>query len=112
MQNGETYEGYYDLDVQKITINGKSKEYSGLELSSEGFVTESTDAMTYPVGDELCLCDLKELLENPDVKYYDMQMDYTWDDPEHLVGTDEEEDTFYGEDGNVGKSFRIECEGK
>lgn len=239
---GATYEGYYDIGIQRITVNGTSKEYSGDALTYQGFVEESTDGLTYSVGDEVCLCDFEELLENPDeilnveldvvamnfetkdarhysyaftvenrklqletkeipfkhtltqedvtftfekicinshsqriyfhvtglpdqgldicmtpenrslysfglegtdnngnevfctleelkdgygyfliraysdveglnpdVEYYDMQMDYTWDDPEHLVGTNEEEGTFYGRAGDVGEPFRIEC---
>lgn len=46
-----------------------------------------------------------------DVKYYDMQMEYIWDDPEHLIGTDEEEGIFYGRMGTVGEKFRIACDG-
>lgn len=241
-ENSATYEGYYDLAVEKITINGKSKEYSGDELAYSSFVQESEDALTYTVGDEICLRDFREMLDDPDeiidvkidviatdfeseddrrysfafsvenrmlqletkeipfehtltqddvtftfekisinecsqkiyfhvtnlpdqgmdicmtpenrslyhfslegtdnngnevfctleelrdgygyfrilaysdvegldsdVEYYDMQMEYIWDDPEHLVCTDEEEGIFYGREGKVGKPFRIEC---
>ncbi len=241
-ENSATYEGYYDLAVEKITINGKSKEYLGDELAYSSFVQDSEDGLTYIVGDELCLCDFQEMLEHPDemidvkidviatdfenedsrhysyafsvknrmlqletkeipfehtltqddvtftfekicmnarsqkiyfhvtglpdqgldicmtpenrslyhfrlegtdnrgnevfctleelrdgygyfqiraysdvegldpdVEYYDLQMEYIWDDPEHLVGTDEEEGIFYGKEGRVGKPFRIDC---
>lgn len=241
-ENSATYEGYYDLAIEKITINGKSKEYLGDELSYSAFVQESEDALTYIVGDEICLHDFEEMLDDPNkiinvkidviatdseieddrhysfafsvenrmlqldtkeipfehtltqddvtfnfekisinecyqkiyfhvtnlpdqgmdicitpenrspylfsldgvddngkevfctleelrdgygyfliraysdfegldsnVEFYDMQMEYTWYDPEHLVCTDEEEGIFYGREGKVGKSFRIEC---
>lgn len=241
-ENSATYEGYYDLAVERVTINGKSKEYSGDELAYSSFVQDSEDGLTYIVGDELCLCDFQEMLQNPDemidvkidviatdfekeddrhysfafsvenrmlqletkeipfehtltqddvtfnfekicinersqkiyfhvtnlpdqgldicttpenrslyhfslegtdsngnevfctleelrdgygyfrilaysdvegldtdIKYYDMQMKYIWDDPEHLVGTDEEEGIFYGREGTVGEKFRIMC---
>lgn len=241
-ENSATYEGYYDLAVERITINGKSKEYSGDELAYSAFVQDSEDGLTYIVGDDICLHDFQEMLENPNemidvkidviatdfenednrhysfafsvenrmlqletkeipfehtltqddvtftfekicmnarsqkiyfyvtglpdqgfdicmtpenrslyhfslegtdnrgnevfctleelrdgygyfriraysdvegldpnVEYYDLQMEYIWDDPEHLVGMDEEESIFYGREGTVGERFRIVC---
>lgn len=240
--NSATYEGYFDIYVEKITINGKSKKYSDDELTYQDCGRESEDSLTYIVGDEMCLDDFEEILENPDdiidvkldvvavdfenedyrhysfsftvenrtlqletkeipfehtltqddvtftfekvrinahahkiyfhvtglpdqgldipitpenrslymfslegvdnngnevfavleelrngygyfliypysdvkgldenVEYYDMQMEYTWDDPEHLICTDEEEGIFYGRMGTVGEKFRIMC---
>ncbi|MGN0154792.1 MAG: DUF4179 domain-containing protein [Lachnospiraceae bacterium] len=240
-ENSETYKGYYDLVIDKITINGKTKKYVKGSRPTAGFTVESTDARTYPVYDEICLCDFKEILDNPkeildvkievsatngeedirhfsytfsvknrelqletkeipldqtfhqddvtftlekmcinthsqkiyfhvtglpdrgegivspnpeedpysftlegednngnevfaviaeirggygyfelypysdvvgldnEVKFYDMQMEYDWDDPEHIVCGDEEEGIWYGKTGKVGNPFRIKC---
>lgn len=241
----EIYKGYYDLAVEKITINGKTKRYSKdrEKIVIAGFTETSADERTYPVGDEICLCDFQEILNDsqeilnveldvaaindeendirhfsykfsvknrelqletkeislnqtfkqdditftfekmcintnsqriyfhatglpdsgPDivsphieddpysfglrgidsngnevvagiaeirdgygyfelstysdvvgldkeVKYYDLQMEYDWEDPEHIVCSDEEEGIWYGKSGKVGKPFRIDCQ--
>lgn len=244
--NSETFEGYYDLGIRKITINGKSIEYPKDEILFEGFYEESTDSCTYPVLGEQCLYELKEVLTDPEelldikmevvarspidsgkegwdyryftfgftvknrdlqletkeipinqtfvqddvtitidklcintysqkiyfnvtgmperkfrwgnyigddpyefgiegtdsngneifsgiqeirngygyfelhpysdtegldynVKYYDFQMEYSWDDPAHVVTDDEHEGIRYGKGGNVGEPFRVDC---
>ncbi len=237
-----TDEGYFDIGVEKITINGKSEKYSPDEMTGD-CSRLSEDTLTYIVGDEMCLCNFEEILKNPDniidvkldvvakdfenedtrhfsfaftvenrtlqletkeiplehtltqdnvtftfekirinahahkiyfhvtglpdqgldipvtpenrslytfglegvdnngnevfavleelrngygyfliypysdvkgldenVEYYDMKMEYTWLDPEQLVGTDEEEGIFYGREGVVGEKFRIVCD--
>ncbi len=243
-QSGDSYVGYYSLFVEKIVINGKTKKYAEdkSDLPAAGFSIESVDTYTYPVGDEICLCDYKEVLDNPmdilnvelevaaisdegedirhfsynfsvqnrelqletkeiplnqtfmqdditftfekmcintnsqkiffhvtglpddgtdmisphleeapysftlegkdnngnevfasigeirdgygyfelypysevvgldyQVQYYDLQMEYDWTDPEHIVCGDEEEGIWYGKSGKVGNAFRIDC---
>ena len=72
---GGTYEeGYYDIGIRKITINGKSKTYSKDEIMYDASVMDSTDSYTYPVEGEHCLCDFKEVLENPE-EILDIQLD-------------------------------------
>ena len=69
-------------------------------------ITEIRDGYGYF---ELSSCDSTVGLDYK-VKYYDLQMDYDWEDPEHIVCSDEEEGIWYGKSGKVGKPFRIDCQ--
>lgn len=72
--NSETYEGYYDLGIWKITINGKSIKYPKDKILFESFHEESADARTYPVLGEQCLYELKEILADSE-KLLDVKME-------------------------------------
>lgn len=63
---GEKYEGYFDIGVEKITINGRDKVYQEEEILFDGFYEDSSDSRTYPVMGEYCLHDFADVLQNPD----------------------------------------------
>ena len=65
-KTGEEYEGYFDIGIEKITINGKDKTYWGDEILFDGFYEDSSDALTYPVVGEHCMHDFADILEKPE----------------------------------------------
>lgn len=64
-KNGEKYEGYFDIGIERITINGKDKIYQEDEIVFDGFYEDSSDSRTYPVMEEHCLHDFTDVLKNP-----------------------------------------------
>lgn len=64
--DGAVYEGYYDIGIEKLTVNGISKDYGKDEISYDAFTEESKDYCTYPVVGEHCLHDLEQVLADPE----------------------------------------------
>lgn len=62
----EKYEGYFDIGIEKITINGKDKVYREDEILFDGFYEDSSDMLTYPVMGEHCLHDFANDIQNPE----------------------------------------------
>lgn len=76
----DTYEGYYDIALEEITVNGVKKKYSEEEMlrNMTGF-SETVDEYSYIVEGEYCLNELTDALGNKDDKL-DMEIQLrAWD---------------------------------
>lgn len=64
--SGTVYEGYYNVGIKKLTINGVEKKYAEDEISFDSFYEDSSDSCTYAINGEHCLHDFSDVLKNPE----------------------------------------------
>ncbi|MDE6434664.1 MAG: DUF4179 domain-containing protein [Lachnospiraceae bacterium] len=94
-KNSATYEGYYDLLLDSITVNGHTKKNVNADdkksLQLDSFMQSSTDSRSYWAGGTYNLQDFADMLTNPDdilkIKLNLSAVDYETDDTRHFSYT-------------------------